>query len=261
MKLISLNTWGGKIFDPLINFVKEESKNTDVFCFQEILTSKEHETVRDGLRIHLFDDLSEVLKDHQGFFDGVSKGANFDHLIDYDLVLGLAIFIKKDVVIKNHGDVMIGGERFQKLVADLSNVPRNLQFVQLEGEKPISIFNFHGIWMPVNKLDSPDRLEQSNKVLEFLDQFGGAKILCGDFNLMPNTKSIAMIEQRGFRNLVKDFDIQDTRGPINKKKYGGVSLQSYADFMFTSKEVKIVDFQVPQVAVSDHLPLILEFEL
>ncbi|OGZ48935.1 MAG: hypothetical protein A3G60_01890 [Candidatus Ryanbacteria bacterium RIFCSPLOWO2_12_FULL_47_9c] len=35
MKLVSLNTWTGKIFEPLIEFITVH-KDADIFCFQEI---------------------------------------------------------------------------------------------------------------------------------------------------------------------------------------------------------------------------------
>lgn len=36
-------------------------------------------------------------------------------------------------------------------------------------------------------------------------------IIVGDFNLMPDTKSISMIEEAGFDNLIAQYAIQTTR--------------------------------------------------
>jgi len=33
MKLISLNTWEGQIYEPLKNFIKYHAKDVDIFCF------------------------------------------------------------------------------------------------------------------------------------------------------------------------------------------------------------------------------------
>jgi hypothetical protein len=39
MKLINLNTWAGKVKEPLNEFMKNKSAETDIFCFQEIFTT------------------------------------------------------------------------------------------------------------------------------------------------------------------------------------------------------------------------------
>ena len=33
------------------------------------------------------------------------------------------------------------------------------------------------------------------------------------------------------------------------------------DYVFVSPEVKVIDFSVPNIEISDHLPLILDFEV
>lgn len=36
MKLITLNTWGGKQYEPLLEFLLKYSTDIDLFCFQEV---------------------------------------------------------------------------------------------------------------------------------------------------------------------------------------------------------------------------------
>jgi endonuclease/exonuclease/phosphatase family metal-dependent hydrolase len=77
--------------------------------------------------------------------------------------------------------------------------------------------------------------------------------LCGDFNLQPETKSLAILE-KGMRNLIKEFNIDTTRNYLYDHK------EKYADYFLVSPEVKILSFKVIDTLVSDHLPLVLEFE-
>ena len=56
-------------------------------------------------------------------------------------------------------------------------------------------------------------------------------------------------------NLIKKYNIKTTR----HKLYPGFENNKFADFVFVSKGIKIKNFQVPNIAVSDHLPMILEF--
>lgn len=87
----------------------------------------------------------------------------------------------------------------------------------------------------------------------------GGKVLCGDFNLLPQTKSIAMLEGR-MRNLIKEYNIKTTRSKLNPY-HGTPTEQHFADYVFVSEDIKVLDFKVPEAEVSDHLPMILEFEI
>ncbi len=75
-----------------------------------------------------------------------------------------------------------------------------------------------------------------------------------------------MIEQSGFSNLIKQFSIPTTRGSLNKKIHPEYEKQEYgwqefADYAFISPEIIPLHFSVPDAPISDHLPMILEFEI
>lgn len=106
--------------------------------------------------------------------------------------------------------------------------------------------------MPESKEDTPERLEQSDNILKFLDSYKFGKILCGDFNLNPGTKSISMLE-KGMVNLIKKYNIQNTRSNLHTRK------DKLADYILVSRDVEVLDFKVMEDQVSDHLPLFLEF--
>lgn len=62
-----------------------------------------------------------------------------------------------------------------------------------------------------------------------------------------------MFDER-YNNLIKKYDVKSTRSSLYTKE------NKYADFVFTSPEIKINDFKVLQDEISDHLPLLLDFE-
>jgi len=99
------------------------------------------------------------------------------------------------------------------------------------------------------------------RIVEHLSKCTDPKVIGGDFNLMPDTESVGLFEKSGYKNLIKDFDIKTTRSSLNSGKYPEGDIQYFADYAFVSPEVKVKDFKVPQVEISDHLPLILEFEI
>ncbi|NMB82098.1 MAG: hypothetical protein GYA14_09800, partial [Ignavibacteria bacterium] len=132
------------------------------------------------------------------------------------------------------------------------------------GGKKISLGVVHGKSLPGDKLDTPERLEQSNRIIDFFSKIDGSKIIGGDFNLLPETQSIKMFEEAGYRNLIKEYEIKSTRNQIswdNFKDFPGFVKQYFADFAFVSPDIKVKSFEVPYVEVSDHLPLILDFDI
>ncbi len=121
--------------------------------------------------------------------------------------------------------------------------------------KMLTLGNVHGFWTPDGKGDIPQRIRQSKDMLEFMDAQQGPKILCGDFNLNPDTESVRMIAEK-FRDLVKEYGVKTTRSRLCRP---GIGL--FADYLFVSEGIKVMDFSVPDEEVSDHLPLLLSFGL
>ncbi|MBI2314878.1 endonuclease/exonuclease/phosphatase family protein [Candidatus Daviesbacteria bacterium] len=261
MKLISLNTWGGKCFKPLIEFIKQQSLNTDIFCFQEMQDTISKVKQYRNIRANLLTEFKQILPDFQVFYFPVIKSFDDEaNPINFDSTTGSAILVNNSIKITYQANYIVSQDQpFPKLKEDFSNLPTPLQFINCQiNNKQYVIFNFHGRPMPGNKLDSPERLEEAQKVKEIIDQKNEAKILLvGDFNLLPDTKSIK-IYGKNMRNLIREFDIRKTRSNLSPF-YGGPNFQKYADYTFVSSDIKVTKFQVPDMPISDHLPMILEF--
>lgn len=116
------------------------------------------------------------------------------------------------------------------------------------------VVNVHGHWTGKGKSDDDDRIKQSEKIVNFLDMISLPKIVCGDFNLLLNTKSIAMIDAK-LKNLIKEHKILSTRTSLYKKE------ERHADYVFVSPDIKVNSFKVLPDEVSDHSPLFLDFEI
>ncbi len=258
MKLISLNVWGGKIYEPLMDFIQKNSRDTDIFCFQEVFhTTSDIKTLKER-RMNLYEEFSKLLTNHQGYFSSslanwviFSRTKNFK--TDFNLYFGLSIFIKKDLSVVSSGDFFVYGERDVFNSNDLNTLPRNAQYLTFtKSGKRYTVCNLHGIWLKGGKNDSPTRLEQSRKINEFLNKQIGEKVLCGDFNLNLDTESVKILEENS-RNLIKEYNIPTTRNRF----YPGP--EEFADYTFVSKNTTVKSFEVPTLEISDHLPMILEF--
>lgn len=262
MKLISLNAWCGSVFDPLINFIKQEAYDTDIFCFQEILSTHSGRKEYKNQRINLLQELQNTLPNFDYIYTPQIKGYNIIALkpekVDFDLYLGLTIFYKNNIEVKEKGEYYIYKFDPPNFNLNISDYPIVLQFLTYKNAgKEFTIFNFHGAPYPGSKLDTDFRIQQSIKIKDYMKQFNNNKILIGDFNLMPNTKSITILEE-DTKNLIKEYNISKTRGKLNPY-YGKADFQGFADYAFVTKGIEVKNFEVPEVEISDHLPLIVTF--
>ncbi|MDD3101827.1 MAG: endonuclease/exonuclease/phosphatase family protein [Patescibacteria group bacterium] len=244
MKLITLNIWGGRVFNPLMDFFKKHAQDTDIFCLQEVFNNPLHtkSKVQQSAKEDIYQDIASILKEFNGYF--APRQDNEE---------SLAMFIRKDLDIKEIGDHFVYRWKNAMENEDLTTWGVNLQYLKfIKDGKEHMICNLHGQWCPDFKKDNPIRLEQSENTKKFLDNFDGLKILCGDFNLTPDTKSMAILES-SMKNLIKEYNVTSTRSHLYKKDI------KFADYVLVSPEIKVKNFEVIQDVISDHLALSLDF--
>jgi len=258
MKLLSLNIWAGREFDSLREYLSNQSNDTDIFCFQEVFdTPTSERSINEHYRANIFSELQKVLPDHEGHFAPCQEGYGMTG-VDFPVSWGLAMFTKKELTVDETGGIYLFGEfnsRGQpKELGGTETMPRNLQYAKIRSNgESYTISHFHGVWDGKTKNDTEARIEQSKRVINLLGKFSDKKILCGDFNLLPDTRSIAMLEETDLTNLIKTHDIKTTRSSLYTKP------EKFADYTFVSPDINVHSFEVPQVEVSDHLPMILHF--
>ncbi len=236
MNILSLNCWGGRLKQPLLSFFATH-QDIDIFCLQEVFSADNAAAARDyrpDFDFKLYDDIAALLPDHVGYF-GENQG---------DSLWELAIFVRKGIDVHAAGSLPICN-----LAGDH---PRHLQYVTLTADnKPITVANVHGAWIKEGKYDIPERIRQSEIIIEFLRSLNGEKILVGDFNLLPETRSIKLLEEH-FKNLIAAYNISSTRTKFYIK-----SLDQFADYIFLSDGVEAQTLSVLPDEISDHAPLLL----
>lgn len=243
MQLISLNIWGGHVYQPLLEFTSRHSE-VDIFCFQEAYHRAPQKISSDdrSVNLNIFADLQAALPQHQAFFRPVVNG-----------VYGIGMMIKKTVEILEEGDMVIHANPDYPGLGPTHS--RNLQWVICRTNQQIcSIFNVHGLWNGLGKTDTPARLAQSQRIKTFLNSIQTPKILCGDFNLRPDTESIRLLEA-DLKNLITIYGIRSTRTRLYAKE------EKHADYIFVSPEIIVNSFAVLPDEVSDHAPLFLDYRI
>lgn len=127
--------------------------------------------------------------------------------------------------------------------------------IEVEGKK-ICLINVHGIWNR-DKLGDERCIHQMHSILEEVKRIDLPTIIVGDFNLLPESEAISIMNKY-FKNLITEFHITSTRPKFDD----GLDQGEYVcDYIFVSDDISVVNFQVIDTDISDHLPLLLDFEL
>ncbi len=254
MKIISLNTWGGRAGkENLLEFFKRH-KDIDIFCLQEIWSAPYEylqghaagglEINHDDIMVRGMQEISATLDGHEAYFRP-------HHLENY----GLMMLVKKGLEMIEEGDIFVYKERGYVPEGDVGFHARNVQYATVATPKGNrTVMNFHGLWNGGGKGDSQDRLAQSDRIIEFMRSIKNPYVLCGDFNLLPDTDSLKKLEMFGLRNLIKEYGITSTRTSHYTKEH------KFADYALVSEGIEVRDFKVLPDEVSDHAPMYLELE-
>jgi endonuclease/exonuclease/phosphatase family metal-dependent hydrolase len=235
--------------EPLFEFIRNNT-NVDIFCFQEILKGGNGKTSRGEIKSG-YEDIQGLLPNHTGYFSEYGEGGYYSESSkNLDFKYGLACYVKSDL--KQSFVQGISLVDLKRKWGDYSGrfAAGAALAVQVEG---YGVLNIHGLWQSSIKTDTEAKIEQSKLILDLASRTEGRKIICGDFNLLPETESIKMLSSV-FNDLIEDYSIKDTRGPLYTKDH------RFSDYAFTDKKISVEDFTLPNSNVSDHLPLMIEFK-
>ncbi len=265
MKLLSLNV---ALFeennDELAPFIK--AQNVDILCLQEV-TKRIDSTAKSELISKEIIDITSLGLSHS-FFAPVWVLSKFEKnnfhgkdVFSFDLGGNVEFgnYTKAKYQITKGQNVFV--QNYFTYVTNWSKWPeedyRGFQVTDmLIDSKDLRVINYHGIWSRDKK-----GTDKTKKACEIIRDFGleakGALVICGDFNLFPDTDSIGALNQH-FKNLCNDYSIRSTRPETNE--LSDLS-RNVVDYIFVNDKVKVNSFEVVQSDVSDHLPLVMDFDL
>jgi endonuclease/exonuclease/phosphatase family metal-dependent hydrolase len=269
VRIVCLNGWGGKLHDALAAYVRDA--DPDVLCLQEVVhtpasdpaSGKHWLDYRDGdhvlpQRANFFRDIAEALPDHIATFCPAAQG----DLWDGDRVIpsqwGLATFVRKVFPIIGQIQSFVHKTFSPDGYGDHPR-SRNAHAVRLydfERGWPIAIIHTHGLRDLNGKMDTPERIAQAHKLAELVKAItisGDRIVLCGDFNVEPESETFDILADVGLKDLVTGRGHAGTRTSHYKKP------GRFADYMLVNNIVDVRRFEVvADPEVSDHCPLLLE---
>ncbi|WP_054313355.1 endonuclease/exonuclease/phosphatase family protein [Mesorhizobium sp. 1M-11] len=264
MKLMCLNGWGGKLHEALVAYIAFEAP--EVLCLQEVVhtpkTDQDWLTYRDGdhvlpQRANFFRDVSVALPNHIAIFCPAAQGVLWDGDKSIPSQWGLATFIHKTLPIIGQAQAFVH-KGFS--VNGFGEHPRSrsahgIRLYDFDRQRSLSITHMHGLRDLRGKMDTPERADQARRLIRLSDQVsepGDLRIICGDFNVEPDSATLAFLADRGFTELVTTRGFAGTRNSLYMKP------GRFADYMLVNREETVEHFEVVyRPEVSDHCPLIL----
>lgn len=253
VKFLQINIFKGKFLEELVEFIKKQEP--DIITMQEVSAGNVNFYVE---KTNLFDLLKERLGDYRGVFHSNTK------IVDSPTALfGNAVFSKKPIC----GSQVIGLQTFRHLTFDEFNnntddVWSKLSRHMLDAVIDFGDFRLHAISTHFRRIvppvDNPQSTKQAKLIASHLQFLGNEPfIVGGDFNMPPESEVIKIVSGAA-NNLMTDSGVKQTLNP----RVHELGDRGYlVDFIFTSKHFKKVSLDVPQVTVSDHLPIVAELEL
>lgn len=265
MRIMCLNGWGGKLHDVLLPYLAEAQP--DVLCLQEVVHSpasdKDWLTYRDGdhvlpQRANFFRDVCEALPDHVAVFCPAAQGALWDGEVQVPSQWGLATFVHKatPIIGQVQGFVHKGYGAHGYGDHPRSRSAHAVRIYDHGADRAVSITHMHGLRDLRGKMDTPERAAQASALLalsEQVSEVGDLRVICGDFNVEPESETLGILGRAGFVELVTSRGFTTTRSAHYSKP------GRFADYMLIDRAQAVKGFQVVQhPEVSDHCPLVLE---
>ena len=251
IKFIQINIYEGKYLDDLILFLKKEEP--DFISMQEVTTGGFN--LYFDKQANLFEILKEKLQMH-GVFHG-------DLVLSSDnkSLFGNAVFSKWPIV--NRQIVTLCKFRpisLEELSSNKSTVreiiDRHLLDTSVEVQgKTLHILSWHGAWTAPPH-DTSLTFKQARIVHDYLKNISSPFVLGGDLNAVMSSKTVKLVETVS-SNLMKHASVKMTTNPkVHKIAPRGFLV----DYIFSSFDFKLLSVDVPQITVSDHLPVVANLE-
>ncbi|MBQ8043778.1 MAG: endonuclease/exonuclease/phosphatase family protein [Clostridia bacterium] len=259
MKLLDLNV-GIKLDNTkeVLEFIKNE--NADICTFQEAMNAVEDSC------FDIFKSKNDIVKLENYKYNEfaplfIAEGITKNNVIVRDFG-GKAeqgsLIISKYKIIEHYNQFYYNEYKYEYDATYFREKDwcRSIQntIIEIDG-KEIQIINVHGIWNK-DKIGDERTIKQSEFILNNIRK-DIPVIVVGDFNLLPNTESIKALNNE-LVNLIEKYNIKSTRPNFNDGLDTG---NIVCDYIFVNDKVKVNDFTVINTNISDHLPLILDFEI
>lgn len=265
LKIMCLNGWGGKLHGTLLPYLADTAP--DILCLQEVIHSPASEkdwlTYRDGdhilpQRANLFRDVASALPEHVAIFCPAAQGVLWDYDVSIPSQWGLATFVHRAFPIIGQLQGFVHKDYSPSGFGDhpRSRSAHGVRVWDHDANRALSVTHMHGLRDLNGKMDTPERAEQARRLLDMsrtLTTPGDLTVICGDFNVEPDSETLSILRSAGLTELVTRYGFNSTRNSQYMKP------GRFADYMLIDQEEAVKSFDViHDPEMSDHCPLVLE---
>jgi endonuclease/exonuclease/phosphatase family metal-dependent hydrolase len=258
-----VNTWGGALADELIAWLP--GSGADVVCLQEVTRTSGltgWTRFEDGeralpQRADLFDDVRSAMPRHQAIFLASDSGPVYDdtggrHRQDF----GLATLVAEQLPVVGVDSTFVHGQfvdHVEWTVADRPRIALAVCTVDRDAGRSVWVVQVHGLRDPAGKADSAARRGQAERLAELVRRVRTPQdlvVVCGDFNLLPDSETFEILAEVGLTDLVGAADTRTSHYPKPVR---------HASYLLVSDVAAVERFEIlagPEV--SDHRALILD---
>lgn len=245
-RFLTYNLWYSKNWREEIDFIKKQ--NPDILTLQEI-TKNIPKFDLDNTDV--FREFEKALSDYKGVVAPISRKLERGREIYY----ANAIFSKFPIISSKIHYYL----KPLDWTKDYDKQSRNLTEVKLNvGNKELFIYTAHFNYAPEFK-DTEIKIKEAKKV-SMIIKGKRPMIFAGDLNSYPGSKVINTISQEA-TYIDKQNRPTWTKHPFSYRGFNENKLNWKLDYVFISRELSCKEFRLVDVSYSDHLPIVVDFEL
>lgn len=236
----------GKLTWQAMRFIEQEKP--DIICLQEVFQTNANVKFPDK-QFDCLDLVQEASGLEYCFFSPIMSMDVADGTVEMGNAILSRYPFESTETIFTHGE-------YQEHHTALSNIEnaRNMQVVELKlDDQDLTVINHHAHWEKT-PMGSEASVERMKIVAERARQVEGPLIFAGDLNLLPESKPIRLFDG-WLEDLVAHSGATTTLSKL------GQPFDVVCDHIFVNEQIKVNDFAVKPATVSDHLPVVLEFDI
>lgn len=247
IKILHWNIWYQEKVENILKVVKKI--NPDILCFQEITT---------GSQFNNKIDVAKYIAEKLNYYYNFSSAHKYEFPIapkgevNYG---GNAIFSRFPIV-KNSNFPIINAKdspliKYERRTCAVSHIKIN--------KKILKVATTHKSYSD-NFTEGKEKINETKKLIKFFKENNKNLVFTGDLNLTPDSKSIKLIEKE-LKHCGPDYSKPTwTTKPFSMSGFKETKLKWRLDYVFASKDIKIINSKTIKTKYSDHLPILVEIE-
>lgn len=243
MKVMTLNVWQGRLERVLLKHL--ETLDIDFACMQEAV---EYEGTPAGLASSYKKIGNSLHLPHQ-FFSPLTSMKLGSKNIAFGNVTYSNLPFSETSTIFTRGEYK---DNFDFDADDYNVRAFQHSLIEIDG-KELHLLNHHGHHIDAHKLGDEETMRQAQQIADYIKTLDGGVVLCGDFNLSPESQSIQYLDGL-LSNLSVENSLKTTRSQLTYKN-------EVCDYIFVNKHIEVKGFSMDETIISDHNALVLDFDL